>query len=399
MSGDYGDLLNTPDIPSIEGLATVEYVRDTLANFLQESDMSAVAMSGDYADLANTPTNVSEFTNDAEYITKAELEALKERIKLGVRADLATGTTYKGAFMSAFSVSDTKRVVFSQGNLQYQPSTSTWRFAAHQYDAVGGHDKDGANGGNVYEGGVKCGNENANNESYTGWIDVFPYGSSGWSESGALYKPTDYSSNNYQDYLQHDLTEDYANADWGVYNAISNGGNKAGMWRTLTAAEWQYVIKERENAENLFSYGSISIADAEDGDDDDRIPGFILLPDDWPGCPAGLSFTAANVTASETQYVYNTDADFTTNVYSELEWAQMQAAGAVFFPSSGMCNVKKSTGVFQLKNIESTDPTNIYTSYWSSTTFRWVTVDLGEVQLQRFPNVVGLCVRLVRDIE
>ena len=400
-SGSYNDLEDLPDLSVLENVqADWEQDDEDADDFIKNKPaLSTVATSGDYADLSNTPTNVSEFTNDAEYITKTELEALKERIKLGVRADLATGTTYKGAFMSAFSVSDTKRVVFSQGNLQYQPSTSTWRFAAHQYDVVGGLDKDGVYGGNVYEGGVKCGNQNANNPSYTGWIDVFPYGCSGWNSGATNYNPTDYTENT-SDYLNVDLTGDNENADWGIYNAISNGGNRAGMWRTLTAEEWKYVIMERSNAAGLFSLGTITITDENDGDDDDEIPGFILLPDDWEGCPGGLTFTASNLSGGASS-VYDSDAGFSTNVYTESEWAQMQAAGAVFFPSSGMCNVK-SGGTFQLKNIKKPR----YTSYWSSTNWKWVTVNdvsaaatAWQLQLQKYTKVIGACVRLVRDIE
>ena len=400
-SGSYNDLEDLPDLSVLENVqADWEQDDEDADDFIKNKPaLATVATSGDYADLSNTPTNVSEFTNDAEYITKSELEALKERIKLGVRADLATGTTYKGAFMSAFSVSETKRVVFSQGNLQHQPSTGTWRFAAHQYDAVGGLDKDGVKGGNVYVGAVKCGNENANNASYTGWIDVFPYGTSGWESGATSYKPTDYTKNK-TDYLVQDLQGDYANADWGVYNAISNGGNKTGMWRTMTSEEWNYVIRERANASELFSLGSISIVDAEDGDDDDIIPGFILLPDDWV-CPDGLSFTPSNIAASGTDNVYNLDAGYMANNYTESEWAQMQAAGAVFFPSSGACNVK-SDGTFQLKNIKAPR----YTSYWTSTNWKWVTVNdetaagtSWQLQLQTYTKVYGACVRLVRDIE
>ena len=393
---DYDSYVQFSDLSQSDWEQDDEDADDFIKN---KPALSTVATSGDYADLSNTPTNVSEFTNDAEYITKTELEALKERIKLGVRADLATGTTYKGAFMSAFSVSETKRVVFSQGNLQYQPSTGTWRFAEHQYDAVGGLDKDGVYGGNVYVGAVKCGNENANNASYTGWIDVFPYGTSGWESGATSYKPTDYTKNK-TDYLVQDLQGDYANADWGVYNAISNGGNKTGMWRTMTSEEWNYVIRERANASELFSLGSISIVDAEDGDDDDIIPGFILLPDDWV-CPDGLSFTPSNIAASGTDNVYNLDAGYMANNYTESEWAQMQAAGAVFFPSSGACNVK-SDGTFQLKNIKAPR----YTSYWTSTNWKWVTVNdkteagtSWQLQLQTYTKVYGACVRLVRDIE
>ena len=44
----------------------------------------------------------------------------------------------EGALSGEFSVSATTKVHFSQGNLQYQASTNNWRFAAHQYDTIGG---------------------------------------------------------------------------------------------------------------------------------------------------------------------------------------------------------------------------------------------------------------------
>lgn len=59
-----------------------------------------------------------------------------------------------GAIRAEFSVSDSTKVYFSQGNLQYQASTNTWRFAEHQWDYVG--------------------NDNENiSEKYAGWIDLF----------------------------------------------------------------------------------------------------------------------------------------------------------------------------------------------------------------------------------
>ena len=46
-------------------------------------------------------------------------------------------TIENGAIKAAFSVSDSKQVYFSQGNLQYQASTDVWRFAENQWDYVG----------------------------------------------------------------------------------------------------------------------------------------------------------------------------------------------------------------------------------------------------------------------
>ena len=42
-----------------------------------------------------------------------------------------------GAIKAEFSVSATKKVYFSQGNLQYQASANLWRFAEHQYEMIG----------------------------------------------------------------------------------------------------------------------------------------------------------------------------------------------------------------------------------------------------------------------
>ena len=109
-----------------------------------------------------------------------------------------------GAIRMPFSVSATKKVYFSQGNLQYQASTDTWRFAEHQYDYIGGANK------NI-------------SPSYTGWIDLFGWGT-GNNPTLATFKDTDYA----------------AFTDWGV-NAISNGGNQPNQWRTLTKDEWEYL--------------------------------------------------------------------------------------------------------------------------------------------------------------
>ena len=61
-----------------------------------------------------------------------------------------------GAINGLFSVSPSKQVYFSQGNLQYQASTNTWRFAEHQYDYVGGIVNTSVEYGNVYYDGIKC---------------------------------------------------------------------------------------------------------------------------------------------------------------------------------------------------------------------------------------------------
>ena len=61
--------------------------------------------------------------------------------------------TVQGQLSGKFSVSPTKKVSFSQGNLQYNAAQNVWRFATNQYDFVGD-----ANMGTVKIGTTKCNN-------------------------------------------------------------------------------------------------------------------------------------------------------------------------------------------------------------------------------------------------
>lgn len=92
----------------------------------------------------------------------------------------------EGAIKGVFSISNSTKVFFSQGNLQYQASTDTWRFAENQWDIIG---------------------EDNNNVSETseGWIDLFE-----WETSG-----------------------------------IDHGALEEGNWRAMTIEEWRYLLEER----------------------------------------------------------------------------------------------------------------------------------------------------------
>ena len=267
----------------------------------------------------------------------------------------------KGAIKAAFSVSKTKKVYFSQGNLQYTiQGRGTWRFAEHQWDFVGTQ-----KGFDV--GGTVTGSDNANIAScgsykYKGWIDLF-----GWGTSGYKVSVTEYRT--YFDlYVQdtNDITGTYY--DWGVYNAISNGGNQAGMWRTLTIEEWNYLIKDRANASCLIGQGIVN-----------NVRGLILLPDDWE-------------TSSSLKFTNNS-----TNVYSLDEWAVMQSFGAVFLPAAGY---RYSTDV---------EDANLAGYYWSSSSYNYnsryasylwtygIVVNYGNYREKE--RIRGYSVRLVRDVE
>ena len=132
-----------------------------------------------------------------------------------------------GASKSLFSVSKVKRVRFSKGNLQYQPYTGIWRFAENQTDAVLEDNSDIS-------------------PDYDGWIDLFGWGTSGWNSGAKAYMPYE-TNDDWTAYIPGNdtvanLSGEYANADWGVYNKISNGGNEPGIWRTLSYDEWDYLF-------------------------------------------------------------------------------------------------------------------------------------------------------------
>ena len=129
-----------------------------------------------------------------------------------------------GAIKAAFSVAKDKKVYFSQGNLQYQASTGTWRFAENQWNFVGKckstqyYPNQPQDTGNVFVDGIRCENENVS-PTYNGWIDLFGWGTSGWESGAKAYQPYDTSTAK-NDYYQGGATGNSANIDWGVHNPI-----------------------------------------------------------------------------------------------------------------------------------------------------------------------------------
>ena len=214
-------------------------------------------------------------------------------------------TTPEGGISGLFSVSSNQQIVFSQGNLQYQANTNTWKFADNQYDYVGAS--------NQYI-----------SSDYGGWIDLFNYGMSGFSGYYPWIAVT--TSNPYP----YQINISNTNHDWGVFNPIINGGNEAGLWRTPTKSEWVYLLVIRSNASDKYSSATVN-----------GVHGVIILPDEY-SIPVGLAF------------IPHSD-NWTTNNYTLSEWQQMQSSGAVFLPASGN---RYGTSIHDLNTIG---------YYWSST--------------------------------
>ena len=242
-----------------------------------------------------------------------------------------------GALNGKFSVAADKQVYFSQGNLQYQASTSTWRFADNQYDYVGD-----ASNGNVYENGAKSDNSQIS-DTYTGWIDLFCWGTGN--------TPTQYDQ-------------------WSDYSTFIEWGNNivGGSWRTLTNDEWQYLISRTGKC----SLAQITISGK-------TYNGLVLLPDNW----GGQSLTISN-------------NNYTANKFTEETWTEMQQNGAVFLPAAGGRSYDKSVqNLSTTGNYWSSDNydggTNAYYFYFSS--------DYGTNTNQYNLTYCGYSVRLVQDVE
>lgn len=210
-------------------------------------------------------------------------------ILTGCQKDVTVPVYPTGAIKGLFSVSDSDQVYFSQGNLQYQASTDTWRFAEHQYDVVGGSNK------NI-------------SSDYSGWIDLFGWGTSGYNDKHPFMTSTITT-----DYGNGDNDIAGTNYDWGVYNAIINGGNQAGLWRTLTKEEWVYVFNTRNTTSGIrFAMACVN-----------GMNGVILLPDYWDSSCYSLNKTN------------NSGASFSSNIISSSLWATLEQYGVVFLPTAG----------------------------------------------------------------
>ncbi len=216
--------------------------------------------------------------------------------------------------VGAFSVSATKKVIFSPGNLQYTQSTDTWSFAENQYDYIGATNvvtKPIGGGWNTVVLGDK--------------IDMF-----GWSGStgSAPFGVSDLQ-------ISSGYTGDFV--DWGT-NTI--GDYAPNTWRTLTAYEWEYLTHTssyasgRANAENLMGVAQVN-----------GVNGMILLPDNW-SCPTGVTFISGFASTYDHQTITVED------------WLKLEDAGAVFLPAAG---VRKGHNIYN---------SQITCLYWSSTPSR-----------------------------
>lgn len=262
---------------------------------------------------------------------------------------------------------DTLKVAFSQGNLQYRAAAAgtnvdpKWRFAEHQYDYVGD-----ATNGNVYHESVKSNNASISS-SYTGWIDLFGWATSGNSASGTRYQPWESSNsdNNYGNTSKSDGTNPGSGENWDASKA-DWGQNMTGTWRTLESTEWAFLINQRKNYANLRTLATVH-----------GVLGLILLPDGW------------TVAASE---VASLTMSMSKKTVSDDDWTSLEKEGAVFLPAAG------NRGGTSVNNVGSCG------FYWSSSAYSatlafYLIFRSGAVFPQYgYARYFGYSVRLVQEL-
>ncbi|MBP5725240.1 MAG: hypothetical protein J6X18_16905, partial [Bacteroidales bacterium] len=135
-----------------------------------------------------------------------------------------------------------------------------------------------------------------------------------------------------------------------------------------TQSEWNYLISGRSQASRLMGQGRVN-----------NVNGLILLPDGWE-------------TPSSVKFTYD-PGNYSTNVYSQDEWAVMQSYGAVFLPAAGYrygTNVDYvgASGFYWSSSYD--DDTNAYSVYFYNSD-----VDAGSIS----GRDTGFSVRVVKEAE
>ena len=245
-----------------------------------------------------------------KFVSIAALTATKAYMKEKSGVTLVSGKLYRseGLLMDevhVFSVSATKRVVFSKGNLQATTTDKganwTWGFAAHQYDFIGNAAANNAVSGNKYV-------------SANGTVDLF-----GFSTSSTYYGIHNSTS-------AGDFSGDFV--DWGNNNI---GGQGVNYWRTLSESEWQYIV-----GEDVYRNTGGTVAGVENAlctkATINGIKGFILFPDHYSGLtPSGVTWNPSSIGYTDMGSP-SAVTGWGATVNTITAWEALEAEGCVFLP-------------------------------------------------------------------
>lgn len=303
------------------------------------------------------------FTKSTE---STELVVALNTVKTMNTVEVEVNIVPEGAINGLFTINaNGDQVYFSKGNLQYIGSATTpyWKFADNQWDYLGTTTGQNSDDQNVDR-------------------DLFGWGTSGWNSGNTYFHPWDINNSDgslYGPTGNSNLTGTNADADWGVYNPISNGGNISNQWRTLTETGWNYVFNSRSTITGI-RYAKANVS---------GVDGLILLPDNWSDSIYSLSCTNQG------------NSSYLANVIGTLQWNILENAGAVFLPAAGGRN---GESVYYTSGISEYHSCGYY---WTATStddsgalfafFYWDSV--GTWYGLYFEKWHGYSVRLVRDAE
>lgn len=214
-----------------------------------------------------------------------------------------------------FSVSATKKVYFSNGNLWYKVSDNTWHFENEQY---GYHTR------------------------ISGLIDGGSGESFSTPDGYGLFEWSCGTANNFG--VELGIGDGSTFTDWGYHPIVGGDGTTvypAGTWYTLSAAEWTWLTCGNRNGTgesfpeptNRFvrqrAFCKVNFGSVTRG-------GIVLMPDDYTGDISG--YEGSNMSSSK--------------------WNELQSAGAVFLPAVGMCVLYNGNWLAY--------SFNTYAMYWTS---------------------------------
>ena len=270
---------------------------ETYIFFIRHSDPNGVLLVKDLT--ITPPENLGAWTvidniKGTEYtLTGLKPETAYEVMVEPVYDDGTTGTpsvitvfttlgTETDPTESEFSVAEGKKVNFAKGNLRCEGSQyeDEWSMAKQQYEVLGQD--------NIEVQGSR---------SYPAWlVDLFC-----WSTLENYYGVSSYY------YYSDDDAKSFFNgdfADWGECPALIRDLGVG--WSTLSKDEWNYLLNERANAQNLKALATVN-----------EVKGLVILPDVWK-LPNGATFSTT-----------------AANNYTVEQWMLMEQAGAVFLPAAG----------------------------------------------------------------
>ena len=258
-----------------------------------------------------------------------------------------------------FSVSSSKKVFFSPGNLQATTTDNganwTWHFAENQWDFMG--NKTGSSNVKINGNGTVSSN---------GTVDLFAWvGASNTTWSGTVGSTGNAAMHGITNATTMGNATDYGNtiaeslkADWGE---VIDDGN---AWRTLNKDEWTYVLSSRKSGSTVNGISNARVTYANITEP--NVNGIILFPD-------GVTIETDEVTSWG---LINSDSSTPTRTQcTTAQWAALAAKGCVFLPEAGHRRYFSSKWEFVSGNY-----------YWSSS-YRGGSVD--QAVARGFDNFSG----------